>query len=61
MTNWREGTRMDLFLTAANELGYENAPLAWGLSNVGWQSKQDMESFLRALTTTPMMREGEDA
>ena len=41
---------MDMFLTAAQRLGYSNAPLAWGLSRVGWVSKDNLVEFLDALT-----------
>lgn len=39
-----------MFLTAAQRLGYSNAPLAWGLSRVGWVSKNNLVEFLDALT-----------
>jgi hypothetical protein len=50
---WQEGSRLDLFLTAANMLGYPNAPLAWGVSSVNWKTKSDMVSFLEDLTLPP--------
>lgn len=54
---WQEGSRLDLFLTAANLLGYPNAPLAWGVSSVNWESKADMVSFLEELTLPPEAKE----
>ena len=47
---WQEGSQLDMFLTAAQRLGYSNAPLAWGLSRVGWVSKNNLVEFLDALT-----------
>lgn len=47
---WQEGSQLDMFLTAAQRLGYNNAPLAWGLSKVGWVSKDNLVEFLDALT-----------
>ena len=49
-TVWQEGSQLDMFLTAAQRLGYSNAPLAWGLSRVGWVSKDNLVEFLDALT-----------
>lgn len=56
--HWQEGTRLDLFLTAANILGYPNAPLAWGLSNVKWNSKQEMVQVAQALALPPNAQAG---
>lgn len=54
--SWQKDTRLDYFLTAANILGYPNAPLAWGLSNVRWKSKQDLLQVAEALVTPPNTR-----
>lgn len=55
---WAEGSQLDLFNTAASKLGYSNAALAWGLSLVRWQSKDDLNSFLDALVYAPSADQG---
>ena len=45
---WLEGSQLDYFNTAANKVGYDNLPLAWGLSLVSWQSKDQLNEFLDA-------------
>lgn len=45
---WSEGSQLDYFNTAANVIGYSNLPLAWGLSLVNWQSKDDLVAFVDA-------------
>ncbi len=56
---WQEGSQTDLFLTAAQRLGYSNAPLAWGLSKARWDSKEDLITFLDALTMPTYDQGGE--
>lgn len=55
---WMEGTRMDYFHTAANILGFPNAPLAWGLSNVKWNSKDELIQVAQALALPAEARAG---
>ena len=45
---WTEGSQLDYFNSAANILGYNNLPLAWGLSLVSWKSRDDFDRFLNA-------------
>lgn len=46
---WLEGSQLDYFNTAATKVGFDNLPLAWGLSLVSWQSKDQLNEFLDAL------------
>lgn len=56
---WAEGSQLDYFNTAANVIGYSNLPLAWGLSLVDWQSKNDLVQFVETLVYGP--RDGQGA
>lgn len=47
---WRPGTFLDNFNTAAVRLGYMHLPIAWGLAKVPWKSVEDRDAFLDALT-----------
>lgn len=46
---WETGGVLDNFHAAANALGYEHLPLAWGLAKVNWPSIEDRDAALRAL------------
>lgn len=46
---WADGSQLDYFNTAANVIGYSNLPLAWGLSLVNWNSKDDLVQFVESL------------
>ena len=50
---WQEGSFLDNFSVAASALGHEQADVAWGLAGIPWQSKDDRDSFLNALTQIP--------
>lgn len=50
MTQWVPGTIFDNIDKFANSLGYENAAIALPLSMVPWQSTDDRDAFIRALT-----------
>jgi len=52
MTQWQEGTIFDNIDRFANSLGYENAGVAIPLAMVPWQSTDDRDAFIRALTDT---------
>lgn len=56
---WQPNSRLDYFATAANILGYPNAPLAWGLSNVKWNSKDELVRVANALAVPPNVKRGE--
>jgi len=47
---WQSLTFLDNFNAAATKMGYSNLPMAWGLANVRWNSVEDRDSFLDALT-----------
>ena len=47
---WREGTLYDHIDQFANSLGYENAAIAISLAMVPWESVQDRNSFIYAIT-----------
>jgi hypothetical protein len=47
---WRPGSFLDNFSAAADAVGFSNAELAWGLARVQWESTEDREAFLSALT-----------
>lgn len=38
------------FNIAVNRLGYENAPIAFGLAMSDWESENDLVDFLSAIT-----------
>ena len=47
---WREGTLYDHIDQFASSLGYENAAIAISLAMVPWESIQDRNSFIYAIT-----------
>jgi len=47
---WQPLTFLDNFNAAATKMGYSNLPMAWGLASVRWNSVEDRDSFLDALT-----------
>lgn len=47
---WRPLSFLDNFNAAADAVGYDNVDLAWSLGRVNWQSIDDREAFLEALT-----------
>ena len=50
MTQWQEGTVFDNIDKFANSLGYENAGVVIPLSLIPWESTNDRDAFIRALT-----------
>lgn len=46
---WREGSFLDYFNEASAKLGYDNIPVAWGIAQVNWKSKEDFSSFINSL------------
>jgi hypothetical protein len=57
---WQDGSFLDNFAAAADALGHENLGAAWGLAGIQWESRDDREQFLNALTKVPWneMRDG---
>jgi hypothetical protein len=47
---WTELSFLDNLAAAADAVGFENADMALGLARVNWQSVQEREEFLQALT-----------
>lgn len=47
---WREGTLYDHIDQFANSLGYENAAIAVSLAMVPWESVEERNSFIQAIT-----------
>lgn len=47
---WRPGSFLDNLSAAADAVGFDNVELAWGLARVRWESIEDREAFLNALT-----------
>jgi hypothetical protein len=50
MNQWVPGTIFDNIDKFANSLGYENSAIALPLAMVPWQSTDDRDAFIRALT-----------
>jgi hypothetical protein len=50
---WIEGSFLDNFTSAASALGFENLGVAWGLAGIPWESKEDRDGVLNALTQVP--------
>lgn len=50
MDKWREGSLYDHIDQFANSLGYENAAIAVSLAMVPWESVEDRNSFIQAIT-----------
>jgi len=50
MNQWTEGTIFDNIDKFANSLGYENAGVVIPLAMIPWQSTDDRDSFIRAIT-----------
>lgn len=46
---WREGSFLDYFNAASTKLGYDNIPVAWGIAQVNWKSKEEFSSFVDSL------------
>lgn len=47
---WRELSFLDNLSAAADAVGFENADVALGLARVKWESVEEREQFLDALT-----------
>ncbi len=47
---WKAGTVWDNFAAAADAVGFENADIAWGLSQVSWESIIERDQFLDSIT-----------
>lgn len=54
---WVEGSFLDNFDKGVIKLGMANIPLAYGLARVPWQSIQQRDDFLDALTRLPVNME----
>jgi hypothetical protein len=50
LDKWREGSLYDHIDVFANSLGYENAAIAIKLAMVPWDSIQDRNNFIHAIT-----------
>lgn len=50
MDKWREGSLYDHIDQFANSLGYENAAVALSLAMISWDSIEDRNSFIQAIT-----------
>jgi hypothetical protein len=50
MDKWREGSLYDHIDQFANSLGYENAAVAISLAMISWDSVEDRNSFIQAIT-----------
>lgn len=50
MDKWREGTLYDHIDQFANSLGYENAAIAVTLAMIPWDSIEDRNNFIQAMT-----------
>jgi hypothetical protein len=50
MTQWVSGGLFDNIDKFANSLGYENAGIAIPLAMIPWESTDDRDAFIRALT-----------
>lgn len=50
MDKWREGTLYDHIDQFANSLGYENAAIAVTLAMIPWDSIEDRNDFIQAMT-----------
>lgn len=46
---WRETSFLNYFNDAATKLGYDNIPVAWGIAQVNWKSKEDYLAFVDSL------------
>jgi hypothetical protein len=47
---WREGSLYDHIDQFANSLGYENAAIALSLAMISWDSIEDRNNFIQAIT-----------
>jgi hypothetical protein len=47
---WREGSLYDHIDQFANSLGYENAAIAVSLAMIPWESVEERNSFIQAIT-----------
>jgi hypothetical protein len=47
---WREGSLYDHIDQFANSLGYENTAIAITLAMIPWESIEDRNSFIQAIT-----------
>lgn len=50
MDKWREGSLYDHIDQFANSLGYENAAIAVSLAMIPWDSTEDRDNFIQAIT-----------
>ena len=50
MDKWREGSLYDHIDQFANSLGYENAAIAVSLAMIPWESIEERNSFIQAIT-----------
>ncbi len=50
MDKWREGSLYDHIDQFANSLGYENAAIALSLAMISWDSIEDRNNFIQAIT-----------
>lgn len=49
--SWEPLSFLDNLNAAANHVGYENLPLAWGLATVNWETIEQRDTVLAALVT----------
>lgn len=47
---WQQGSFLDNLDRISLKLGYGNLPMAWGLAHVNWNSVEERDNFLDALT-----------
>jgi hypothetical protein len=57
---WRPGSFLDNLAAAADAVGYNNLEIAWGLARVDWETIEDRERFLEALTAQPTRLIGQE-
>ena len=50
---WRNLSFFDNLAAAADAVGFQNADIALGIARVKWNSVQDREEFLSAITAMP--------
>lgn len=53
MNSFSPGTLFDNVDKFANSLGYENAAIALSLSLIPWDSVEDRDAFIEAITQEP--------
>lgn len=52
---WLPGGLFDNIDKFANSLGYQNAPIAMSLAMVPWQSTDERDLFIQAVTGMPVL------